>query len=280
MRDLLEIFVTERTENHARITLTPRVGSAMTAIAGSIRGPFSEFSKTLTAESVVKPGAVEGTFDALIVEPCYWTPLLPFWYELRLTVTCHEGTGSEEAIPIGIKRFYCQGQNFFLEGKRIVLRGIQIASPNYEDLIHARKHETALIVKCPTEEFFNYADRLGVPLIVDLRGESLAASSLLSWHPAVMLVLISANQARVFQRQHSHLAVCINANECESAISCDAYVSELRPGERPPAWAATCDKPVIVIRKDPEAEIRTARASCDKLQAELAPEFDLAGYFV
>jgi hypothetical protein len=72
----------------------------------------------------------------------------------------------------------------------------------------------------------------------------------------------------------------VNAVSEKTAVTCDAYAIELQSGERPPTWAATCDKPVIVIRNDLEAEIRTARMSCDKLQAELAPEFDLAGYFV
>jgi hypothetical protein len=61
---------------------------------------------------------------------------------------------------------------------------------------------------------------------------------------------------------------------------CDAFAVELNPGDRPPAWLATCDKPVMAIRKNIASEIPTGRTGCDRLQAELAPKFDLAGYFV
>jgi hypothetical protein len=36
----------------------------------------------------------------------------------------------------------------------------------------------------------------------------------------------------------------------------------------------------MAIRKNIASEIPTGRTGCDRLQAELAPKFDLAGYFV
>lgn len=280
MRDQLDFFVTERTESHARILLTPRKGANVAGIAGVVRGPFSDFSKTLTADSAIKPGTTEGTFEALVVEPCYWTPSLPFWYDLRLTVTFDDGTRREETVAVGFKRFYCERRNFLLEGKRVVLRGRQADAPGEEYLLAARKYETALLVKHAGEGVCAAASRLGIPLVVDLRGIEPPADFNWDWYPAVMLVLVDSRQAVDEKLRNVQTVVCVNAARERPAIPCDAYLSELSRDERPPAWAATCDKPVIAFRKDPEADIRTARAGCDKLQAELAPEFDLAGYFV
>jgi hypothetical protein len=280
MRDQLDFFVVERTESHARILLAPREGAKIAKIAGVVRGPFSEFSKTLTADSTIRPGMTEGTFEALVVEPCYWTPALPFWYDLRLILTFADGVEREEIIPVGIKRFYCERRNFLVEGKRIVLRGMQIDSADEAALSAARNFETALIVNHANDGIYASANRLGVALVVDLRGAEWAACAELDWHPAVMLVLVGAEQVADDKLRNVQTAVCVNATSEQPTVACDAYAIELQPGERPPAWATTCDKPVIVIRKDPNAKIRDARAGCDKLQAELAPEFDLAGYFV
>ena len=58
-------------------------------------------------------------------------------------------------------------------------------------------------------------------------------------------------------------------------------VLELQPGERPHAALAHCTLPVIAIRRgESYADFTTARAACDRLQAQLSPEFNLAGYFI
>jgi hypothetical protein len=280
MRDQFDYFVTERSENHARILLAAREGSGVAQVTGVVRGPFCDFSRTLTADSSINRGMSDGTFESLIVEPCYWTSSLPFWYDLRLTVTHKDGTTREGVFPVGLKRFYCDRRNFLLEGKRVVLRGVQVDSSGAEQLDAARKHETALIVKHADEGLCATASRLGVPLIVDLRGAESATSSGWDWYPAVMLVLIAEEQVDTVKLRSVYTAICVGAGSEPPTGPCDSYAIELQSGERPPFWAANCDKPVIVIRKDSEAEIRTARTGCDKLQAELAPEFDLAGYFV
>jgi hypothetical protein len=280
MREILDFFVTERTENHARLLLAPRKDSGISQITGVVRGPYSDFSKTLTADSLLKSAGTPGTVEALIVEPCYWTPSLPFWYDLRLTLKFSDGSTRDEVFPIGIKRFYCERRNFLFEGKRIVLRGLKIEAPTQEQLEAARKCETAFIVKHATEEICQQASRSGVPLLVDLRGSDITVSSALDWYSAVLLLLVSADQVGTLSPRGVQYAVCLDAAGDAPIIQCDAYAIELRSGERPPRWAATCGRPVIAIRKDPEADIPTARAGCDRLQAELAPEFDLAGYFV
>lgn len=282
MRDQLSLIVGERSEQHARILLTARENSSIAEITGTLRGPYCEFAKTLTADFALKPSNA-GSVEVLVIEPCYWTPQLPFWYDLRLKLRMQDGSEREELLPAGIKRFYCEGRNFRLESKRIVLRGLRLHSPTKNDLQQARECETALVVENPTAEVCHAASRLGVPLVVDLRnstGPFDETISMLEWYPAVMLVLVSVEQSPASSLRRNFVAVCVNAKEQQPNVECAAFAVELTSGERPPSWLATCGKPVIAIRKDATSEISTARAGCDSLQAELTPEFDLAGYFV
>jgi hypothetical protein len=266
MRDELQLIVGEKTENHARIL----VRGTNRTLAGRICGPFSDFAKTLSADFVLRPKEL-GTAEALITEPCYWTPQLPMRYELSVEVDSVEHT-----VPMGLKRFYNSGRNLVLESKRIVLRGMSCESPTESDLNLARQHETALIVTEPIDEVCELASRLGVPLLVKTQNETTIERY--AWFPAVYMVLATAGQ-RLDSLTQVPVAELVKAGD-EPTASGQAVIIELKSTERPPAWAAICDKPVIVIRKDEEAEIKTARSACDRLQAELAPEFDLAGYFV
>ena len=69
--------------------------------------------------------------------------------------------------------------------------------------------------------------------------------------------------------------------EADVAAAADVIAVELAEGDRPPAWIAKVSKPVIAIRRGRVyADFFEARAACDRLQAELAPDFNLAGYFV
>ena len=70
-----------------------------------------------------------------------------------------------------------------------------------------------------------------------------------------------------------------DANSLASGVA--VIVAMLADGERPPAWMAACGRPIVAIRRGAAyADFEKARADCDRLQAALAPEFDLAGYFV
>ncbi len=283
MHDQLSLIVANRTENYARILLSARDGSGIVEIAGMVRGPYSEFAKTLTADFPLKPTVVAGQVESLIVEPCYWTSHMPFWYDLRLKLLLSDGTQREEILRVGIRRFFCEGRNLCLESKRIVLRGLRHNSPTEDDLLLARKCETALLIKDWSKEIGLAASRFGVPLVVDLSGHEFVDRNVLNdldWSPAVMLTLMHRDQLTNSGPRQCFVGAYVDGKMQESNIKCDVFAVQLADGERPPAWLAKCNKPVIAIRKNMGSEIATARAGCDRLQAELAPEFDLAGYFV
>ncbi len=281
MNDKLSLVVGERSEHRAQLTFLANAESGIVEITGFVRGPFSQFAKTLTADFPLRPMENACSSSTAVTEPCYWTPRLPFWYDTRLTLKLQNGETYEEIVPIGFKRFYCEGKNFLLEGKRTVLRGLRCDYPSEEDLRLARKFETALIVQGVDEGLCSEASRSGVPLIVDLR--EAAEFENCDFYPAVMLQLVTVEQLRDnswTRPRESYVVASVTPSDPQSDVVCDAFAIELDPGDRPPAWLATCAKPVIAICRNIASEIPTARAGCDRLQAELAPEFDLAGYFV
>lgn len=285
MRSDLTVVVSERTENSAKMTVSAAEDSDIAEIWGIVRGPFSKFSRTLTADFAMKPSDGPKTVSAMVMEPCYWTPQLPFWYDLRLTLKLRSGEAQKHVYSMGFKRFYSQGRSFFLEGKRIVLRGISLDSIAEADLKIARENETALVSTDSDFEMLAHASAEGVPIILDWRkrpSDGTRALQEYNWYPSAMICLVNDEQqaAETWQPRECLIAVSVVAHNVEPSVKCDAYMVELKAGEQPPAWAVTCNRPVIVIHKNPGATIETARAGCDKLQADLAPEFDLAGYFV
>ena len=135
-------------------------------------------------------------------------------------------------------------------------------------------------------EFLQRASELGVPLVVDLRGyDGDITAKLLScaWHPAVALVLFDTSLASAFYQPRAvRIARIVDQVEClDEASWANVIAIEIDETESPPDWAATCEKPVIAIRRSGDyADLANARRQCDRLQADLAPQFDLAGYIV
>src|SRR5262245_38749174 len=64
-------------------------------ISGSLRGPSSAYARTLASDFRVVPYGIlpaTGAFgEIVVVDPCYWTPALPFFYELNLNIRFVDG---------------------------------------------------------------------------------------------------------------------------------------------------------------------------------------------
>ncbi|QEG34835.1 hypothetical protein [Bythopirellula goksoeyrii] len=295
MRDSLTIRIGNCTHNDARLVLEPYSDSEILEVTGFVRGPFSEFAKTLTADFKLRPvrqaGAKAASAEVLVMEPCYWTPKLPFLYELHLKLKLADGSEEVARLRTGIKRLHVEGCSLRLQGKRIVLRGLRCNSPDDQMMRLACEQETALVVGSPSESVCESASRLGVPLIADLRDVVEPWQDIcrkLDWYPAVCLVLLKVDQLTGIGGgwkwpQHSLVAAMASASSTAtefSSVKYQALAVELASGERPPGWLATTDNPVFALSSGTASSIEDARALCDRWQTELAPEFDLAGYIV
>ena len=291
MFEQLQIILGVCSDSTAKVYLRPQVGSTIRTFTASLYGPQCDFSRTLASDFRFR-GTNDLDQEALITEPCYWTPALPFRYELKLQSQDANGDELEHTVSVGLRRFDSQGNSFRLEGRRSVLRGASCDTTGIEVLDQARSAETALLVERFDGEFCAAADRLGVPLVLDLRsaGDSLYSTlDRLDWSASILLALVSAEQLaqpnliRHWPRQ-CLLAHGLTAQSTPDELgdpNTEALAIELDPGERPPGWLARNDRPVVAIRHGMvNDDLQAARRDCHPLQAELAPEFNLAGYFV
>ncbi|MBA3483569.1 MAG: hypothetical protein H0T51_17315 [Pirellulales bacterium] len=156
-----------------------------------------------------------------------------------------------------------------------------------------RNAEVALVIPHPNREQCEVADENGVAIVADLRESAIDFDDLLqlTTHPAVAIILIDGHQVYSCDvlriPKGSPIAVAIYPDD-DPAVSvqippawCNLIAVDLESDARPPAWLANCGKPVVAIRSGQAySDFYQARAACDRLQAELAPEFNLAGYFV
>ncbi|MCG8450684.1 MAG: hypothetical protein MI725_14030 [Pirellulales bacterium] len=292
----LSLILGHAVRSEARLYLPAHPDADVVRIAGRLRGPVCDFARTLSADYGIQqlPNREDQTSLAqiLIPDPCYWTPQLPFQYDLQVEWQNESGAICEQTTNVGLRRWAAEGRHLRLERARIVLRGAGAESPTWELFEEARAAETALLVSSPSDSQCATASRLGVPLVVDLRraGQQLVEElQRFAWRPAALVVLLENEQlpsesvetpgARQFLLAQS--ITTQTTEEAAQTVLCDLYAVQLGPGERPPAWLANCAKPAIAVRREAAyPELKSARAASDRLQAELAPEFDLAGYFV
>jgi len=306
MIENLEFLPGSFSENEARLRLAVSESSDIVSMTGSLRGPYCETAKTLTSNSPLVPipnppprSAGEGAtrdlrpvVETVVVDPCYWTPQMPFQYKASVQVQTTVGQEVSSEFVFGMKRWCRDKTNLRLNLRRIVLRGTRVSNPSVDDLVQAHQLETALIVECFNDILGSEASRLGVPLVVDLRN---VASDLpgelrqLDWLPAVLVALVSRRQLNdgvdpLHLPKQCLLAQCLDGGSQPGDVvmpETTLLAVELAADERPPHWLATVAMPVLAIRPaEPPLDLSQARRGCDRLQAELAPEFNLAGYFV
>jgi hypothetical protein len=286
----------ELTESRAEVALAWSDAARFQDVAATLRGPLCQFARTLPVEFAFKAAVPSGGQlygRTVITDPCYWTPALPFLYELKLRWNDAAGKPQEVCRKVGLRRLAPRHASLYWERERIVLRGARANSLRPAMFSDARCAEISLVIRNPSAEQCVLADENGIAIVADLRESDIDADILLrlSIHPAVAIILIDDRQVHLCDvpsiPKGSPIAVAVYPDN-DLPISaqvppawCNVIAVELESEARPPSWLSNCGKPVVAIRRGQAyADFYEARAACDRLQAELAPEFDLAGYFV
>jgi hypothetical protein len=281
------------TEHESRLTVKSDAATKDVTYSGSLTGPYCAHARTLAAEhavSTIQDAASQSVGEITVVDPCYWTPQLPFLYTLDLEMRSARGNAQTMQRSIGLRRWQASGPNVRLERERFVLRGAMAPTADAAMLSRARDCEVAILVRAPDDDFCREASRVGVALVAEMRsaGPSLERELLrVSQHPAVLIVLVDEPPGSLRSPSLSLplIANALRATDDRTLLSDPPWANvlavELQADQRPPAWIAACGKPAIAIRRSAAyADIRRARNACDRLQADLAPQFNLAGYFV
>jgi len=280
------------TEHQLKFALCDLSQGRLASFQGNLIGPYCQYARTLPATFSIPPceclPEISNSTQRIITDPCYWTPKLPNLYQFEGEMQLADEAIQSWSHTVGFRRWEVEGRSLRLERRRIVLRGVEAATEGAVDLRDAHDTEVALIVKEPSDSFLQQASECGVMVIADLcevDAELTPRLLSLAWQPSVALVLLSPTMAfyapdalTIGQRVHvkDQVAPENMAQEWASVL-----LVELNAGESLPHWLANTDQPVIVIRRGEACcDFQQARSACDRLQAELAPQFDLAGYFV
>lgn len=287
MIDGVCVQLSEATESSVRVTLVAS-GDVDLSGAWELYGPRCEYGRTL-ASTFRNRATSDSSVEFLVTEPCYWSPTMPFLYELRRTDALADGV----THAFGLRQLIAHGRNLRLGGERIVLRG---AGCNRLDAASASRAHAAecSVALSSTDEFeLSGASRLGAFVLLDAMrfdGDLGALIERCSWQPAAAILALSREQLESARNLSGSPPGILLAQSSDSRDGSDensmaggsgVIVAVLEDGQRPPAWVAMCGRPVVAIRRGATyADFQQARTGCDRLQAELAPEFDLAGYFV
>ena len=264
----LELFYGGVTPNRATVYARLRDVPATPGmtLSGFIRGPQCLYSTTLPATIRLADAGPGETLlaRAMVPDPCYWSPDLPFLYDVHVELKRDGEVLASVDRVIGMRNFGARGQFLYMNGKRWTIRGAVQTS----ELDMAAWHDEPLAMYCttpPSDAFCDEASRLGVLLVVQAPNGPNATAELqrLARHAAVALLVHSPGQVDpVWQAAAPNIALA-------SLLAADEVSN--RPA---------LDQPIIAFRPAQAASLATLRAASDQLQADLAPSGDFAGYIV
>ena len=279
----VSVQLASATESSVRLSL---VGDGAVDLAGEweLYGPRCEYGRTL-ASTFRRKAVSDQRVEFLVPEPCYWSAAMPFLYELRRVDAGATNNGVMHTL--GLQRLSAHGVNLRLGGERVVLRGAVATSLNEAAVCEAHEAESAIIAVAAGEiPDLSAASRWGAAVLVDassFAGDVQQLRQRLSWEPAAAAVLHAAG-ADSWTNANAFLTGVVlpprPQSDAANSAGAQLILADLAAGKRPPAAIGVLGKPVIAVRRSPEfTSFTEARAACDRLQAELAPEFNLAGYF-
>ena len=331
--DALELFFGEATDAEARVYARLPLDAPLDGwqLTGTLTGPECRFARTLPASFAfhdLGPSSGGLLAEAIVTEPCFWTPDLPFLY--RCTVGVHAlacgGTLKRElqrnaagaslrSSPghplierlIGIRRLGVIDRALYLDAKRWVARGVCRDHADISDLPAAREASAVLRVPSPDDAFCLEASRLGVPLFVDLNcdkaallpeirrlGQWLAVFAIIldpvlpigpAHRAAARNTLFAVTWPRLSETRNARSTGLVPASLGETRLRVPDWAQlAICPGESTATFAESvrdCPLPILAVRQSAaNPSIPDARAACDRLQFDLAPLAQFAGYLV
>ncbi|MBL6713116.1 MAG: hypothetical protein ISQ07_07000 [Pirellulales bacterium] len=268
-------------------------------LTGSLRGPRCLHASTLptTARLRMLPpvaGTAQGAAcEAVLVEPGFWSPELPNRYQLELSGCTQAGVRWSGSRLIGICRFGHFDGAFRLDGRRYVLRAVEIRSMELlQDhaaaltaVRAARAASAGLWGSMPPPALCDAADAEGVMLAAELPAALQGAAAAdevcrLAVHPSVGFLVVDREHAAAVADWRGvcgtmQLGLRVDGQQpppsgaAEPALPAgiDCLVMELSPGELPhEAWRKAHGLPVIVRR--PLSEVDSATTGPQGAEAD------------
>lgn len=128
MLELLDVFHGEVTPHRALIyARLPRPTGTGWRLHGEVRGPFSRSRRTLPARVELVDCGPGPTLlaQAVLPDPCSWSPESPTWYDVSVVLTKDGAEQAETRRQFGIRRIGPHRNSLHLDGRRFVLRAVE-----------------------------------------------------------------------------------------------------------------------------------------------------------
>ncbi len=296
----IDVFFGDANPAEARVyaRLDPADGgphATQLTLEGHIAGPDCQFAKTLPAKISLLDRGPGGSvlLEAVIPDPCFWTPETPFLYRAKLDIRWAEHSEKIDRL-MGIRRLGNRDQSLFLDGRRWVARGVAKAQVTVSDLAAARAAESVLAVDHADDRLCAEASRLGVPLLVNLieagPGAEAETRRLGQW-PAVFAVMLNPETLVTdeMRKRAPNLLLATRMPET-GPVSVPGWAQLIvcRSDRLPELleWQTSGDRriPIVVLRRHRDgtanASIENGRRQCDQLQFDMANIGDFAGYII
>ena len=247
----IEIQSLHRSEGQASIRIA--VDGRHEGVRGRLRGPFCQLSRTLPSNHKIENG------QAVIVDPCYWTPKLTFLYELRIDSEPHNFE-----IKWGLRWCITDRNGIRLNGKNHVVRAI---CPNNDfEISEIRDQSASLIVRKFSPTLCEAASEIGV-MLLHLGSSSDEERQQLQLCPAVHFLAseipLAADVLAMTNRQDVPKSVCLTGEQ--ELVGGTNYKEQT---------------PRFIVRPSHSGDLADLRRECDRLQRDVASFGQFAGYLV
>ena len=289
----LDVFYGDLTVHRALVyARLPRPASeGAWSLAGTIRGPRCLHAQTLPATARLIDQGPGSTLlaQAILPDPCCWSPDLPAIYDLEVQLLRGGEVVATERRELGLRRLGARGRDLFLDGKRWVLRGVSTFSTTEQLPRFWHDASAAYVCDDSNSERLLEASQWGALAIVHLDyGADEAEGRLrdLARYPGAAIAVIMNSLPANFEKSRVApnllLAEWFKFFDAESVVSPWADLLFVAADEAEDIRAALAvPKPVVAARYlDPPLPLAEARAACDTLQRDLAPLGQFAGYVV
>ncbi|MEX0938884.1 MAG: hypothetical protein WDZ59_13565 [Pirellulales bacterium] len=256
-------------------------------LTGSVGGPTCAYARTLAATMPLRdrgPGPTP-LAEAIVPDPCFWTPELPYLYQVDVELRRGEQLIARQRHLLGIRPLAVRGSDLRLAGTRWVLRGAMRDAVDERPLAAWHAAGAAMLVTNPDDALCDEASRVGVLVIARLSGDRASCEQELArvarW-PAVGVAVLDEWDGQAPRPRNLLLAQRRDATDNEPVAPwADLALCEGGSADDLIRFVRECRVPCLTRRRGgPYESIQEARRACDLLQRDLAPHADPCGFFV
>ncbi|MEZ6119464.1 MAG: hypothetical protein R3C28_23245 [Pirellulaceae bacterium] len=263
----VEVFI--RTTARALADVLPKC-------RGRIKGPFVPGSRTIPAAHAFQFDAGRNALVANVLEPCFWSTPMPSAYRVEIQTPDEQ----EVQFECGLVRIGVRNESFFLNGRRWVFRAVQANSSSSFDLPLLADLHLGVYLQRPSFEFVRSCSQHGVPVLVewcDADGDINQFIVSYSKLGGVVGFVVNGQWPDADLRSLSPNRLFLTVEKDGGADVAHGKILDVGViqefGEQP-----SC--PVVAIARSAAdlGDPNQVRSACERIQRDLAPRFDLAGY--